>query len=74
MLAKGGWYRPEKRPFWPHVTVARAKRRERRVPPLPDLAPPAAPFTASELTLYRSTLLPQGARYDPLARAKVGEA
>ena len=34
-LARGGWYRPEKRPFWPHLTLARVKRGERRVPPLP---------------------------------------
>lgn len=69
-LAGGGWYQPEKRPFWPHVTLARVKRRERRVAPLPDApAPPAAAFEAGELTLYRSTLRPQGALYEPLARA-----
>ena len=68
-LEAGGWYRPEKRPFWPHVTLARVKRRERRVPPLLDAPPaPAEPFAASELTLYRSTLRPQGALYEPLAR------
>jgi RNA 2',3'-cyclic 3'-phosphodiesterase len=69
-LEAGRWYRPEKRPFWPHLTLARVKRGERRAPPLPDLpAPPAEAFEASELTLYRSTLRPQGAIYDPLARA-----
>ena len=69
-LAGGGWYQPEKRPFWPHVTLARVKRRERRVAPLPDApAPPAVTFEAGELTLYRSTLRPQGALYEPLARA-----
>jgi RNA 2',3'-cyclic 3'-phosphodiesterase len=68
-LEAGRWYRPEKRPFWPHVTLARVKRGERRVPALPDLPPPpAAPFEARELTLYRSTLRPQGAVYEPLAR------
>ena len=30
-LCAGGWYRPEKRPFWPHVTLARVKRGRRRV-------------------------------------------
>ncbi len=40
-LEAGRWYRPEKRPFWPHLTLARVKRGERRVPPLPDA--PAAP-------------------------------
>jgi len=69
-LEAGRWYRPEKRPFWPHLTLARVKRGERRVPPLPDgPAPPAEAFSAGQLTLYRSTLRPQGAIYDPLARA-----
>jgi len=69
-LADGGWYRPEKRPFWPHVTLARVKRSERRTPPLPAApGPPTGVFEARELTLYRSTLRPQGALYEPLARA-----
>ena len=69
-LEAGRWYRPEKRPFWPHLTLARVKRGERRVPPLPDgPAPPAEAFSADQLTLYRSTLRPQGAIYDPLAQA-----
>jgi RNA 2',3'-cyclic 3'-phosphodiesterase len=69
-LAAGGWYKPEKRPFWPHVTLARVKSKERRVAPLPESpAPPGESFSASELTLYRSTLRPQGALYEPLARA-----
>ena len=43
-LEAGGWYRPEKRPFWPHITLARVKRGERRVPPPPaEPAPPAEP-------------------------------
>jgi 2'-5' RNA ligase len=68
-LEADGWYTPEKRPFWPHVTLARVKRGQRRVAPLPgDLPPPAEPFEARELTLYRSTLRPQGALYEPLAR------
>jgi 2'-5' RNA ligase len=73
-LEAGGWYRPEKRPFWPHITLARVKRGERRVPPPPEL--PAAPgdaFEASLVTLYRSTLRPQGAIYEPLARAVAGD-
>ena len=74
-LEAGGWYRPEKRPFWPHITLARVKRGERRVPPpAEEPAPPADPFEASALTLYRSTLRPQGARYEPLARTVAGDA
>jgi RNA 2',3'-cyclic 3'-phosphodiesterase len=68
-LEAGRWYRPEKRPFWPHITLARVKRGERRVPALQGDPPPATPFTGGELTLYRSTLRPQGALYEPLAQA-----
>jgi 2'-5' RNA ligase len=64
-------YRPEKRPFWPHVTLARVKRGA-RARPLPDSPPPGEPFEAAELTLYRSTLRPQGALYEPLARTRLG--
>jgi 2'-5' RNA ligase len=71
-LEAGRWYRPEKRPFWPHITLARVKRGVRRVPPLADGAPPPAePFDAGEITLYRSTLRPQGALYEPLARTEL---
>ena len=72
-LEEGGWYTPEKRPFWPHVTLARVKRGERRVPPLPsEPLAPAESFAAGELTLYRSTLRRQGALYEPLARVELG--
>ena len=74
-LEAGGWYRPEKRPFWPHITLARVKRGERRVPPPPaEPGPPAEPFEATVVTLYRSTLRPQGALYEPLARTVAGDA
>lgn len=66
VLAAGGWYRREKRPYLPHVTVARLSaapaRLRRRLP-----APPASRFRASQATLYRSRLLRAGARYEPLA-------
>ena len=74
-LEAGRWYRPEKRPFWPHVTLARVKRGERRVAPPPDRpAPPPEAFDAGVVTLYRSTLRPQGAIYEPLARTVAGDA
>jgi 2'-5' RNA ligase len=42
------------------------------VAPLPDgPAPPTEPFPAAALTLYRSTLRPQGALYEPLARLEL---
>jgi 2'-5' RNA ligase len=65
-------YKPEKRPFWPHITVARAKRGERRPPPLQGPEPPAGPFTATEVTLYRSHLSPRGATYEALERLNLG--
>jgi RNA 2',3'-cyclic 3'-phosphodiesterase len=70
-LEGGRWYRPEKRPFWPHITLARVKRGERRVPPLAGDPPPTEPFAGDTLTLYRSTLRPQGALYEPLARTEL---
>jgi RNA 2',3'-cyclic 3'-phosphodiesterase len=74
-LEAGGWYRPEKRPFWPHLTLARVKRGERRVPPLAEQPPPPRePFEAAVVTLYRSTLRPQGALYEPLARTVLADA
>jgi RNA 2',3'-cyclic 3'-phosphodiesterase len=72
-LAAERVYRPEKRPFWPHATLARVKRGA-RAGPLPDLPPPTDPMEAAELTLYRSTLRPQGALYEPLARVRLGDA
>jgi RNA 2',3'-cyclic 3'-phosphodiesterase len=59
-------YRPEKRPFWAHITVARVKRGERRSPPLDAPEAPSEPFAAGRLTLYRSHLSPRGARYEAL--------
>jgi RNA 2',3'-cyclic 3'-phosphodiesterase len=64
-LEKGRFYRPEKRPFWAHLTLARVKR-GRRAAPLEAKGLPAR-FGAGRLTLYRSTLRPQGAVYEPLA-------
>jgi 2'-5' RNA ligase len=66
VLAAGGFYTPE-RPFWPHVTFARARRGASRVGPI-AVVPPDAVFTARHVTLYRSHLSPRGARYEPLER------
>lgn len=81
-----GVYEPERRPFWPHVTVARVKtpRRRgeggRRERPPPSTAPPPAlpeglrrPFRASRVTLYKSTLRPQGALYESLAELSASD-
>lgn len=70
-LAGGGFYEPEGRPFWPHVTVARVRRGGREVAPL-ELPPPGDGFEAAEVVLYRSHLSPRGARYEALERAELG--
>ena len=69
-LDAGRFYTPEKRPFWPHVTLARAKH-NRGADPLPTAPPPGGPFEASAVTLYRSVLRPQGAEYEALASVEL---
>jgi RNA 2',3'-cyclic 3'-phosphodiesterase len=68
-LAAGGWYEPERRAFWPHVTLARVRKGARAA--AIDEPPPAEPFTASVVTLYRSHLSPRGASYEPLAQVRL---
>ena len=70
-LVAGRLYEPEKRPFWPHLTLARVKR-GRRAEPIEAPPAPGDRFEAIDLTLYRSTLRPQGALYEPLARERLG--
>ena len=56
---------PGRERFRPHVTVARMRagsQRARELPPTPALR-----FAPSAATLFRSTLHPAGARYEPLA-------
>lgn len=81
-LEAEGLYEPEKRSFWPHVTVARVrsertapgrgerrgKARPRRVEkaPAPLPAELREPFGAVRVALYRSNLKPQGAEYERL--------
>lgn len=72
-------FEPEKRPFWPHVTVARVRREERgsKRPALVSKAPGALPqallqpAVCRRVTLYRSELQPQGAQYTPLAQVEL---
>lgn len=70
-LAGARLFEPEARPFWPHLTLARVKRGARVGALAVEEPPPATPFEARELTLYRSTLRPQGALYEPLARTRL---
>ncbi len=68
-LVAGGWYEPERRPFWAHLTAARLRARER--PPRIEADPPDVSFVASEVVLYRSRLRRGGADYEPLARVSL---
>jgi RNA 2',3'-cyclic 3'-phosphodiesterase len=78
-LVAAGLYKPEKRPFWPHVTVARVRseapgsRRPATVERPPGGLPGSLsePFLGVRLTLYRSELQPTGARYVPLAQVEL---
>ena len=78
-LAGEGFYKPEKRPFWPHVTVARVRpeargsRRPAVVSDPPGKLPErlAEAFLGVRLTLYRSELQPTGAQYVPLAQIEL---
>jgi 2'-5' RNA ligase len=71
-LHAAGLYEPERRPFWPHVTLARARRgKTPRGIAVPELTSELRrPFPADTVTLYRSTLRPQGAVYEALAKGK----
>jgi len=80
-LAAEGMLKPEKRPFWPHLTVARVRpeergsKRPRRVSAPPGPLPKALKqaFGGVRMTLYRSKLQPQGAQYTPLAQVELSE-
>jgi|SRR5689334_7359716 len=80
-LATERLYEPEKRPFWPHVTVARVKSARRGTkrpaevekPPGPLPKRLLSPAVCVRVTLYRSELQPQGARYAPLAQVELSE-
>jgi 2'-5' RNA ligase len=70
-LEAGGWYRPEARPFFAHVTVARVRGRA-RVRAVELDAPLGLTLTGSRVTLFRSRLSPSGARYEALASVELG--
>lgn len=68
-LEAGGWYRRETRPFWPHVTLARVRKGGRASAVETEVR--LEPFTADEVTIYRSRLSPRGASYEPLVRRRL---
>jgi len=78
-LEEAGFYKPEKRPFWPHLTVARVKpekrgaKRPARLASPPGRLPERAEqtFVSVRMRLYRSHLRPQGAEYESLAQLEL---
>ncbi|MCK9262789.1 MAG: RNA 2',3'-cyclic phosphodiesterase [Deltaproteobacteria bacterium] len=61
--------KPEKRPFQAHITIGRLK-----IPTVVDLNKELRKkgFSATEIVLYQSELLPTGARYTVLNRSILG--
>ena len=62
-----GAYRPEARPWLPHLTVLRFRERPRLEPPLPE----TGTFVPSGAAAYLSRLHPSGARYEVLERVSL---
>jgi 2'-5' RNA ligase len=62
-----GAYRPETRPWLPHLTVLRFRERPRIRPPLPE----TGTFVPSDAAAFLSRLHPTGARYEVLGRVSL---
>jgi 2'-5' RNA ligase len=79
VLGFAGLYKPEKRPFWPHVTVARVRaegggsRRPMnvKIPTGPSPTKRIGWFDGVRISLYRSELQPSGSHYVPLAQVEL---
>jgi 2'-5' RNA ligase len=67
-LDRLGLYRPEKRPWLPHVTVVRFRERPRLSPDVPDLGR----VVPSEATVTMSVLRPTGAQYADIESVALG--
>jgi RNA 2',3'-cyclic 3'-phosphodiesterase len=67
-LEELGVYERERRPWLPHVTVLRFRRRPRLTPSLPDLGR----VVSSEMAVMISRLRPSGAQYEVLESVTVG--
>jgi 2'-5' RNA ligase len=81
-LVGAGFYVPEKRPFWPHLTVARVKPEapKSRKPALLRTSPYPLPehmfrfFRPTRLVLFKSHLRRTGAEYESLAELELPTA
>lgn len=80
ILVAARLFKPEKRPFWPHVTLARVKSASRGARRPMEVSRPPGELPKSLLgpiydvvrvRLYRSELNPTGARYTPLAQVEL---
>ena len=67
-LERLGVYRREERPWLPHLTVARWRKRPR----LQLELPPVGTFVPSDAAAYLSRLHPSGARYEVLESVALG--
>jgi 2'-5' RNA ligase len=78
-LVEAGFYKPEKRPFWPHLTVARVKPEApgSRKPALLRNEPHPLPehmfrfFRPTRLVLFESHLRRTGAEYEALGELEL---
>jgi 2'-5' RNA ligase len=61
-------YKPEKRPWLPHITVLRFRERPRLNPSVPELGA----IKLSEAAVYHSVLRPTGAQYEVLESVPLG--
>jgi RNA 2',3'-cyclic 3'-phosphodiesterase len=81
-LVGAGFYEPEKRPFWPHLTVARVKPEapKSRKPALIRTQPHPLPehmfrfFRPTRLVLFKSHLRRTGAEYEAVAELELPTA
>lgn len=67
-LERLGVYERERRPWLPHITVVRYRKRPRLRLPAPELGS----FTPSDAAVYMSSLRPTGAEYAVLEAVSLG--
>ena len=67
-LENAGLYRPERRPWLPHVTVVRFRKRPLLRPRLPELGS----FVTSDAAVNMSVLRPTGAQYTKIDSVALG--
>jgi RNA 2',3'-cyclic 3'-phosphodiesterase len=81
-LVEGGYYEPEKRPYWPHLTMARVRPEApgSRKPAQIRTQPHPLPehmfrfFRPTRLVLFKSHLRRTGAEYESLAELELPTA